>query len=153
VPRYLAKANGVDAMAVPDRCRKWFATSAPTRGDHECVGEERARFRGPRSGRDFPAACLGTAAFAQGVLQRLSSHDCRSGGAGTTFQTPACFVGPRCPRWSVARHGTGLTRTQPDGGLASSDAIIGREGHWQSRVLRNDLDWSQKSHRIRSLSG
>jgi hypothetical protein len=35
----------------------------------------------------------------------------------------------------------------------SSDAIIGREGHWQSRVLRNDLDWWQKSHRIRSLSG
>jgi hypothetical protein len=30
---------------------------------------------------------------------------------------------------------------------------IGREGHWQSRVLRNDLDWWQKSHRIRSLSG
>src|SRR5260221_12052501 len=30
----------------------------------------------------------------------------------------------------------------PLAGLYSMrEAIIGREGHWQSRVLRNDLDW------------
>jgi hypothetical protein len=33
------------------------------------------------------------------------------------------------------------------------DAITGREGHWQSGVLRKVLDSSQKSQRIRSLSG
>src|SRR5450759_1416014 len=33
------------------------------------------------------------------------------------------------------------------------DTIIGREGHWQSRVLRNDLNSSRISRPIRSLSG
>jgi hypothetical protein len=38
-------------------------------------------------------------------------------------------------------------------GIRDLEDEIGVEGHWQSRVLRNDLDLSQKSHRIRSLSG
>src|SRR5260221_10710110 len=47
-----------------------------------------------------------------------------------------------------------IVHVSPLAGLYSMrEAIIGREGHWQSRILRNDLDWSQKSHRIRSLSG